>query len=56
MKDLIQKAIDVLESGSSEGCSGDLIVADRVAYQSLRNAVHNLTGVWYGEDDPEEDE
>lgn len=58
MKDLIrlvETTMDLLESGSSEGCEG-LIVVDASRYHELRRIVHDVTGMWVGELEDEEGE
>jgi hypothetical protein len=48
-KELIESAVELLETGDSTGCDG-LIVVDIRAYQRLQKAVKDATGIVRGED------
>lgn len=48
MDEVMKAAIALLESGDRTGCD-TLIVCDNEPYLQLQRAVHNVTGVTYGE-------
>lgn len=48
MEDILHAAIELLESGSDEGCDG-LVVVGAFEFHKLRQVIHNKQGVWYGD-------